>query len=361
MDDKKQKETALGYEIKQIAPCKDLRGFILAENPNAPSPFMTAQYIQDMNDRREYLLERYYLDEYNAKNDFITRSTEHQFGFDAERSKIFRYYATEQKMAYNTYPRENGEPLGMVAFSELAPVEYGRFMAWGYMDYDKPLPEKLIEDYGLRAAPDNPDLRADSQARGNSFVQGYEILRSVLFEDNRGIALGANPNAPDPFVTWQFTEDKKGSRDYYWGNYVSNMEKATSRYEFRIAEYHDLNEVSEKGAYKYYSTQRPVDIGTFPKTENGPVRFENFDKREDVEQGQFKAWGYLVYDAPLTAVQIYDYELRPAPGNFDYVIEKNKQARNAPKPIMEQLAEAAKKVERGESPATDKKQKREER
>lgn len=25
------------------------------------------------------------------------------------------------------------------------------------------------------------------------------------------------------------------------------------------------------GVYKYYSTQRPVDIGTFPKTENGPV------------------------------------------------------------------------------------------
>jgi hypothetical protein len=45
-----------------------------------------------------------------------------------------------------------------------------------------------------------------------------------------------------------------------------------------------------------------------------------------VEQGQFKAWGYLVYDAPLTAKQIYDYELRPAPGNFDFVIEKNKQA-----------------------------------
>jgi hypothetical protein len=361
MDDKNQKETALGYEIKQIAPCKDRRGFVLAENPKAPSPFMTAQYIQDMQDRREYLLARYYLDEPNAKKDFITRSIEHQYGFDAKRSKIYRYYAAEQKMAYNTYPRENGEPLGMVAFSECAPVEYGRFTAWGYIDYDKPLPEKLIDDYGLRAAPDNPDFRMATRANEPTFVQGYEILRSVLFKDNRGIALAENPNAPDPFVTWQFTEDKKGKRDYYWGNYVSSMDTATRRYEFRIDEYHDINGVSEKDAYKYYSTQRPVDIGTFPKTENGPVRIKNFDNRADVEQGQFKAWGYLVYDAPLTAKDIYDYELRPAPDNFNHVIAKNKRSQTAPKPIAEQLAEAEKLVQRGESPATDKKPKREER
>jgi len=360
MDDITQKETVRGYEILQIAPCKDNRGFILAENQNAHSPYVTMQYIQDMNDRRQYLLERYYLDEYNAKKDFITRSTEHQFGFDPERSKAYRYYATEQRMAYNTYPRENGEPIGMVAFSECAPVECGRFTAWGYIDYDKPLPENLIDGYGLRPAPDNPDSRA-AQARGNTFVQGYEILRSVLFEDNRGIALGSNPNAPDPYVTWQFNEDKDGKRDYYWGNYVSSMEKATSRYEFRIADYHDLNDVSEKDAYRYYSTQRPVDIATYPKTENGPVRIENFDKREDVEQGQFKAWGYLVYDAPLTAKQIYDYELRPAPDNFNFVIAKNKQEQTTPKPIREQLAEAAKLVERGEPAKTDKKQNRDER
>ena len=190
-------------------------------------------------------------------------------------------------------------------------------------------------------------------------VHGYEIKRAVTFENNRGFALAENPNASDPFVTWAFTE-KDGRREYEWGHYKTNIISATRDYENRINAYFDAYRIPEKDAYKYYSTQRPVDIGTYPKTDGGPVRLENFDKREDVEQGQFKAWGYLVYDAPLTAKQIYDYELRPAPDNFDAVIAKN-TAQNAPKPIMEQLADAEKKVERGETPATDKKKNIDER
>lgn len=69
--------------------------------------------------------------------------------------------------------------------------------------------------------------------------------------------------------------------------------------------------------YKYYSTQRPVDINTFPKTDSGPARIVNFDKRESVENGKFQAWGYLLYFAPLSQKQMDDYELRAAPGNPD--------------------------------------------
>ena len=32
-------------------------------------------------------------------------------------------------------------------------------------------------------------------------IQGYEIEKSVLFENNRGFALGHNPAAPQPYVT----------------------------------------------------------------------------------------------------------------------------------------------------------------
>ncbi|WP_345893100.1 hypothetical protein [Holdemania massiliensis] len=55
-----------------------------------------------------------------------------------------------------------------------------------------------------------------------------------------------------------------------------------------------------------------MDIGTILKPENGPLRHVNFDRREFVEQGQFKAWRYLVYDAPLTEKQIADDKLRAA-------------------------------------------------
>lgn len=73
------------------------------------------------------------------------------------------------------------------------------------------------------------------------------------------------------------------------------------------------------GPYKYYSTQRPVDIGTFPKTEGGPEHIENYDVdiRRPVEDGRFNAWGHLDYSAPLTEKQIEDYELRPAFDNPD--------------------------------------------
>lgn len=63
--------------------------------------------------------------------------------------------------------------------------------------------------------------------------------------------------------------------------------------------------------YRYYSTQRPVDLGTFPKPEgNKPTSIHNYDERQPVEDGSFRAWGYVEYAKPLTKEQMDDYELR---------------------------------------------------
>ena len=56
-----------------------------------------------------------------------------------------------------------------------------------------------------------------SHPAGNEWVHGYEIKRSIVFENDRGFALAENPNAPQPFVTWMFTEGENGKRDFYWG------------------------------------------------------------------------------------------------------------------------------------------------
>lgn len=166
-------------------------------------------------------------------------------------------------------------------------------------------------------------------------VQGYEIKRSILFDNDRGFALAENPKAPQPYVTWQFTEEN-GRRDYYWGHYTKDADTAAKDFEARIEDYTRRYGVAEKEArpapevYKYYSTQRPVDIGTFPKTENGPTEIVNFDKRESVENGGFQAWGYLLYTAPLTEKQLIDYELRAAPGNPD-------QLRLSPEQLEQQV------------------------
>ena len=72
--------------------------------------------------------------------------------------------------------------------------------------------------------------------------------------------------------------------------------------------------LQENGRYRYYSTQRPVDIGTFPKPpDNKPVEIHNYDKRQSVENGTMQAWGYLEYAKPLTEKEASDYELKPAP------------------------------------------------
>ena len=162
-----------------------------------------------------------------------------------------------------------------------------------------------------------------SDNQSGETVHGYAIRRSIVFENDRGFALAENSNAPQPFVTWQFTENKGGGREFYWGHYTQSADSAAKDFETRVAEYQKDYGVSEKAArpapdvYKYYSTQRPVDIGTFPKTGSGPAEIVNFDQRESVENGKFLAWGYLLYHAPLTEKQMANYELRAAPGNSD--------------------------------------------
>ena len=110
-----------------------------------------------------------------------------------------------------------------------------------------------------------------------------------------------------------------------------------------------IRQTEAPGLYKYYSTQRPVDIGTFPKPPyNKPDEIFNYDQRVPVENGSFLAWGYLTYTRPLTEKQASDYELRPAPDNPDRL-----------RPIAEQMKNAAKLAEadRGpEAPAPQRRQ-----
>lgn len=168
---------------------------------------------------------------------------------------------------------------------------------------------------------------------------GYTILKAVMLENGRGFALGHNPQAVAPFVTWACYDDSQGKRQYEWGHYGSDYNAAFSDFLHRVRDYQqqfnvEVVHTEAPGLYKYYSTQRPVDIGTYPKGPgNKPDEIQNFDKRIPVEGGAFLAWGYLTYTRPLTEQDIFDYELRPCPENPDL-------RRDRPRPIAEQLAEA---------------------
>lgn len=188
----------------------------------------------------------------------------------------------------------------------------------------------------------------------NNYVHGYEIKEAVLFSNGRGVAYAENPNAVQPFVTWMYTE-QNGKPDCEWGHYFEDKYKAQRDYSTRITEYQTQYGVAARSVipameqYNYFSTQRPVDIGTFPKTANGPLSFVNFDERLPVEDGAFRAWGILTYGAPLTEKQIDDYELRAAKDNPD-----RQQARSS---IAAQLAEGAAQAAKDNAarPAPDKK------
>ena len=88
-----------------------------------------------------------------------------------------------------------------------------------------------------------------------------------------------------------------------------------------------------------------MDIGTFPKPpHNAPDEIVNYDQRIPVEGGAFLAWGHLTYTKPLTPREASDYELRPAPDNPD-----------RPRPIAQQMKEAARLADAGRDKQTPKK------
>ena len=64
--------------------------------------------------------------------------------------------------------------------------------------------------------------------------------------------------------------------------------------------------------YRYYSTQRPIMPGCFPKPNNNKVvEIFNFDDRTMVESIGRPAWGFVSYAFPLSQSDISSYELVP--------------------------------------------------
>ena len=180
------------------------------------------------------------------------------------------------------------------------------------------------------------------------FIDQLGVVDNILEAETRKSLIAA-VNAlgePDREILIRRYDDKDGKRQYEWGHYGSDRATLEQDFAARVQEYQrlynvDVRQVEAPGLYKYYSTQRPVDIGTFPKPpRNAPDEIVNYDQRVPVENGSFLAWGHLTYTRPLTKRQASDYKLRPAPDNPD-----------RPRSIREQMKTAAKQAEadRGQS------------
>ena len=113
----------------------------------------------------------------------------------------------------------------------------------------------------------------------------YVIRRTILFDNKCGFVLGENPKAPNPYVTWQFNE-QDGHRDYFWGHYHNEPDMAERDLHNRAEDYQrryhvqEVEQAPDKETYKYYSTQRPIDIGTYPKSYfNRPIHMRDYELR----------------------------------------------------------------------------------
>ena len=80
--------------------------------------------------------------------------------------------------------------------------------------------------------------------------QGYEIIQVVMLENGRGFALGHNPAAPSPYVTWACYDDRDGQRQYEWGHYGIDRAALEQDFAARVQEYQRLYKVGMGGYTK---------------------------------------------------------------------------------------------------------------
>lgn len=149
----------------------------------------------------------------------------------------------------------------------------------------------VYDDYVITSA-EAYDLRQDG-------VEPLEFSEEQLKIIKRGLKEGLDItpiNNPDLSVD----EMKKGLR---------NIRKEHREYLKSLTPTEDGKQ--ENGNYRYYSTQRPVMPGGYPKPMgNEPVEIVNYDSRQAVENGKMQAWGYLEYALPLSPRECDDYELK---------------------------------------------------
>ncbi|MDR2514742.1 MAG: DUF3849 domain-containing protein [Christensenellaceae bacterium] len=125
----------------------------------------------------------------------------------------------------------------------------------------------LLEDFTKHARKLYEELGAERFAlpgreESGEAVQGYQVIRSISFDNRRGFAIGHNPDAVEPFVTWQFTVDN-GARDFYWGKYSSDISGAADYYTARTLSYlkdENVKEVENPLAAMEMSTEQNYNM-----------------------------------------------------------------------------------------------------
>ena len=84
-------------------------------------------------------------------------------------------------------------------------------------------------------------------------------------------------------------------------HYVHHFEKFS-------AEAIEREKANVSGVYRYYSTERPVDLGTYPRDDLA-VSITNYDAKTYVEEISKEAWGHIDYKEPISKIYESSYQL----------------------------------------------------
>ena len=108
----------------------------------------------------------------------------------------------------------------------------------------------LLEDFTKHArtlydAVDAERFLLPGHPEKGTAVHGYNIFHSIAFDDQRGFAMGLNPDASAPLVCWQFTIKDDGARDFYWGTYTDELAVVADNYMARVMVHMDGGAVRE--------------------------------------------------------------------------------------------------------------------
>lgn len=222
--------------------------------------------------------------------------------FSSEQSSVI-YEAAEQGLDVSTFAKPDFSVEQMELMKEL--LEDGndvtRFVSNGkILDLsEKVLSDKQIADirYFLKVDEIPKELYSEEQ---------WKVMQRGIRE-RLDVTQIANPNLAVVEMKDILKELRKEKR------------------EVQAAELEGTLGLQDNGKYRYYSTQRPISLGTYPNGENKPVSIENFDERQSVENGQLQAWGYLEYAEPLSQKEMKDYELKAVYASVTRVNTPEKQ------------------------------------
>ena len=77
---------------------------------------------------------------------------------DAEH-KLYRYYATQRPVMPGSVPSGENRPINVMNYDKREPVCAGAMLAWGYVEYAKPLTEQQMKSYELKMEPKQPSVQ----------------------------------------------------------------------------------------------------------------------------------------------------------------------------------------------------------